>query len=63
MIESVAQQLVNDFAGALALDMQAAERATAAPAKPAEVRLGSLVARAWWQVFVDRLRALFSARS
>lgn len=63
MIESVAQQLVNDFAGALALDMQAAERATAAPAKPAEVRLGKLVARAWWQVFIDRLRALFGARS
>ena len=63
MIENVAQQLMNDFASALALDMQAAERATAAPAKPAEVRLGSLVARAWWQVFVDRLRALFSAKS
>ena len=63
MIESVAQQLVNDFAGALALNMQATGGAAAVPAKPAEVRLGSLVARAWWQAFIDGLRALFSAKS
>jgi hypothetical protein len=54
---------MNDFAGALALNMQATGGAAAVPAKPAEVRLGSLVARAWWQVFIDRLRALFGARS
>jgi hypothetical protein len=63
MIENVAQQLMNDFAGALALNMQATGGAAAVPAKPAEVHLTSLIARAWWQVFVDRLRALFGARS
>ena len=63
MIESVAQQLVNDFAGALARDMQAAGATAAAPTKPAEVRLGALVGRAWWQVIVDRLRALFGAKA
>ena len=63
MIESVAQQLMNNFASALALNMQATGGAAAVPAKPAEVRLGSLVARAWWQAFIDGLRALFSAKS
>lgn len=63
MIENVAQQLMNDFASALALNMQATGGAAAVPAKPAEVRLGSLVARAWWQAFIDGLRALFSAKS
>ena len=63
MIENVAQQLMNDFASALALNMQATGGAAAVPAKPAEVRFGSLVARAWWQAFIDGLRALFSAKS
>ena len=63
MIENVAQQLMNDFASALALNMQATGGAAAVPAKPAEVRFGSLVARAWWQAFIDGLRALFGARS
>ena len=63
MIENVAQQLMNDFASALALNMQATGGAAAVPAKPAEVRLGSLVARAWWQAFINGLRALFSAKS
>jgi uncharacterized protein len=62
MIESVAQQLVNDFAGALARDMQATGGAAAVPAKPAEVRLDALMARAWWQALVERCRALFGAK-
>jgi carbon monoxide dehydrogenase subunit G len=62
MIESVAQQLVKDFADALARNMQMEGGTAAVPAKPAEVHLGSLVARAWWHLFADRLRALFRAR-
>jgi uncharacterized protein len=62
MIESVAQQLAKDFANTLALNMQGTGGSAAAPPKVTEVRLGALVARAWWQVFVDRLRALGGAK-
>jgi uncharacterized protein len=62
MIESVAQQLVDDFAGALARDMRATGGTAEVPAKSIEIRLGSLVARAWWQALVDRCRALFGAK-
>jgi hypothetical protein len=57
MIENVAQQLMNDFASPLALDMQAAERVPLPQRNPPRFAW-SLVARAWWQSFVDRLRAL-----
>jgi uncharacterized protein len=62
MIESVARQLVTEFADALAANMRATPGASAAPATPAEVRLDSLVARAWWRIFVGRLRKLFGAK-
>ena len=61
MIESVARQLVTEFADALAANMRATPGASAAPATPAEVRLDSLVAGAWWRIFVGRLRKLFGA--
>lgn len=63
MIESVAQQVVKEFADALAASMRAAQGAASAESKPTEIRLGSLVARAWWQVLVDRLRMIFSGKS
>jgi uncharacterized protein len=62
MIDSVAQQLAKDFAYTLALNMQGTSGSAAAPAKVTEVRLGALVARVWWQMFVDRLRALCGAK-
>ena len=62
MIESVARQLVTEFADALAANMQATPGAFVAPVTPAQVRLDSLVARAWWRIFVGRLRKLFSAK-
>ena len=63
MIESVAQQLVKEFADALAASICAAQGAASADSKPTEIRLGSLVARTWWQVLVDRLRMVFSGKS
>src|SRR5215467_12755201 len=63
MIESVAQQLVKEFADALAASMRAAQGAPSADSKPTEIRLGSLVARAWWRVLIDRLRMVFNGKS
>jgi carbon monoxide dehydrogenase subunit G len=63
MIESVAQQVVKQFADSLAASMRVAQGAALADSRPTEIRLGSLVARAWWQVLVDRLRKVFSGKS
>jgi len=61
MITSVAQQLVNDFAGALAADMRAAG-GPAAPTKKAEIGVVSLLARAWWRELGRRLVAVFGRK-
>ena len=63
MIESVAQQVVKQFADSLAASMRVAQGAALADSRPTEIRLGSLMARAWWQVLVDRLRMIFSGKS
>ncbi len=61
MITSVAQQLVNDFADALAADMRAAGGPTTQTRKT-EIDLASLLTRAWWRELCRWFTAVFTRK-